>query len=198
MYRLSLEIHLGWHSFWDCFEPAIHLNPCLTGSFLQAQLSDEAARVVAGLPLTNANYQHSISLLKDKYRQTHKLANTHVQALIDLPNPVNILTSLQLFHDTVESHICFLRSLGKTLVEFEMLLIPIMLGKLSVETKKNIARVHECSQWTMQQLQVSLLREIRIFETSQHTGILWSYQHLTSTASFHTATDRKSRYGRKE
>ena len=65
---VSSRDSLGWQSFLDCFEAAIHLNPCLTGvqelSYLRAQLSDEAARVIAGLPLTNSNYQHSISLLK--------------------------------------------------------------------------------------------------------------------------------------
>ena len=109
---------LKWFSFWDCFEAAIHFNPCLTGvqklNYLRAQLSEEAARVIAGLPLTNVNYTHSISLLTDRYGQPHKLIHAHVQALLQLPKPINYLTSIKLFQDTIESHICCLQSLGKS------------------------------------------------------------------------------------
>ena len=154
---------LKWQSFWDCFEAAIHFNPYLTGvqklSYLRAQLSGEAARVIAGLPLTNVNYTHSISLLKDRYGQPHKLIHAHVQALLELPKPINNLTSIKLFHDTIEGHIRCLQSLGKSPDALETLLVPIMLGKLPEETKKNMARTHESSQWTVQQLQTSLLRE---------------------------------------
>ena len=60
---------LKWQSFWNCFEAAIHLNSHLSKvqklSYLQAQLNGKATMVIAGLPLTNANYQHPVSLLKD-------------------------------------------------------------------------------------------------------------------------------------
>ena len=60
---------LFWQSFWDCFEAAVHSNRSLTGvqklSYLCAQLRGDAARVIAGFQLTNANYEHSIALLKE-------------------------------------------------------------------------------------------------------------------------------------
>ena len=88
-----------------------------------------------------------------------------MQALLDIPNPANNLASLQLFHDKVEGHIRCLQSLGQSPEELGTLLVPIILGKLQAETKRNIARMHENSQWTIKQLQVSLLREVQIFET---------------------------------
>lgn len=61
---------LEWQSFWDCFEAAVHSNPCLTGvqklNYLRAQLLGEASKVVAGFPLTNANYEHSVTLLRER------------------------------------------------------------------------------------------------------------------------------------
>ena len=94
---------LQWQSFWDCFEAAVHSNPSLTGvqklNYLRAQLQGEAAKVVAGFPLTNANYEHSVTLLTERFGQPHKLVQVHMQALLDMPNPDNSLTSLQLFHD---------------------------------------------------------------------------------------------------
>ena len=121
---------LDWQPFWDCFEAAIHVNPSLSAvqklSYLRAQLRGEAARTIAGLPLTNMNYGHSISLLKDRYGQSQRIINAHVQALLDLPKPVNKLTSLQLFHDTVASHVRCLQSLGKSPNSLETLLVPMI------------------------------------------------------------------------
>ena len=69
--KLSLPTFSGnpllWQTFWDSFEAAVHGNPNLTGvekfNYLRAQLEGEAARTVGGFPLTNANYEQSISLL---------------------------------------------------------------------------------------------------------------------------------------
>ena len=62
---------LEWQPFWDCFAAAIDSNPSLTGvqklSYLRAQLRGEATRAITGFPLTNLNYQHSVSILKDRY-----------------------------------------------------------------------------------------------------------------------------------
>ena len=64
---------LQWQSLWDCFEAAVHSNTCLTGvqklNYLRAQLQGDAAKVVAGFPLTNANYEHSTF---------HSLVNTTI------------------------------------------------------------------------------------------------------------------------
>jgi len=80
---------LNWQPFWDCFQAAIDTNPTLTGvqklSYLQAQLRGEASRVNADLPLTNTNYQTSVTLLKDHYGQPQHIISAHIQALLDLP-----------------------------------------------------------------------------------------------------------------
>ena len=59
---------LQWQSFWDCFQAAVHHNPSIAGvqklNYLRAQLQGSALHVIAGLPLTNANYEHSVTLLK--------------------------------------------------------------------------------------------------------------------------------------
>ena len=72
-----------------------------------------------------------------------------------------------------------------------LILVPFMLGKLPEEIKKNMARAHESSQWTVQQLQTSLLREIRIFEIGLQTSSLGSQEQLLPTASFYTTAERK-------
>ena len=51
-------------------------------NYLKAQLQGEAARAIAGLPLTEVNYTQSISLLKERFGQPQKLINAHIQALV--------------------------------------------------------------------------------------------------------------------
>jgi len=182
---------LDWQPFWDCFEAAIDTNPTLIGvqklSYLRAQLRGEASRVITGLPLTNTNYQTSVTLLKDRYGQPQRIISAHVQALLDLPRPSNKLTALRLFYDTIETHVRCLQSLGK----LDTLLAPIILTKLPEETKRNMARSHIKTEWTVLELQAALLNEIRIFETGQQTSQLYSQQG-NPTASFYTGLSRKS------
>ena len=98
-----------WQNFWDTFETAINANSTLDGvqifNYLRAQIQGEASRAIAGLPLTSANYDHAIALLKVHFGQPQKIINANMHALVITPKPVNILSSLRLFHDTVESHI---------------------------------------------------------------------------------------------
>ena len=173
---------------------SIDVNPHLSGvqklSYLRAQLECEAARVITGLPLTNNNYQHSVDLLKDRYGQPHKLISAHIQALLDIPKPVNKHASLVSFHDTIKGHIRCLQSLGKSPDSLETLLVPIILGKLPEETKKNMARARDSSEWKVEQLQTALLREICIFEACQQTSNSGIQERL-STASFFTSAGKK-------
>ena len=73
---------LSWQTFWDSFSAAVDLNPTLSGvqkfNYLRAQLQGEAARAVAGFPLTDANYSHSIDIFKERFGQTEKVKNAHM------------------------------------------------------------------------------------------------------------------------
>ena len=126
--------------------------------------------MVAGFPLTDVNYQHSITLLRERFGQPYKLINAHIQALLNLTNVTNTLSSLKLFHDTVENHIRALDSLGKSPESYGSLLTPIILGKLPKEVRKSLARDHNNSEWMLNELRSSILKEIQVLETGIHTS----------------------------
>ena len=94
----------------------------------------------------SANYSHSVALLKDRYGQPQKLITAHMQALLDLPNPSNALSSLQTFHDTIERHMRSLSTLGKSVDSYGDLLVPIILNKLPQKTRKNMVREHDSNE----------------------------------------------------
>ena len=184
---------LEWQSFWDCFDSAVHNNPMLSGvqklNYLRAQLQGGALRIIAGLPLTTPNYNHSVALLKERYGQSHKLIDANMKALIELPSPSNSISSLQMFYDTVATHTRSLTALGKPTSEYGAMLVTSMLNKLPVETRRNLARAHGTDQWTIDELQHAILEEIRILEmgTSNTTK-----SSQLPTASFLTNADRRS------
>ena len=121
--------------------------------------------MVAGFPLTHTSYNQSVTLLKDRFGQPHKLIAAHMQALLHLSKPSNTLASLQLFHDSVEGHVRSLTSLGKPLDSYADMLLSVILEKLPGETRKHLARERTDGEWTFQSLQDAVLKEIRVFES---------------------------------
>ena len=132
---------------------------------MHAQLQGDASRAIAGLPLTDANYDHAIALLTERYGQPHKIVHAHMQALLEISPPNNSLSSLQLFYDTIEAHIRGLAALGKSKDAYGAMAIPIVLGKLPVDVHRNLAQEHGNSEWTIEQLKDTILKEIRVLES---------------------------------
>ena len=138
----------------------------------------------------------SVTLLKDCYAQSQRIISAHIQALLELPKPSNKLTSLRLFFDTIETHVRCLASLGKSPDLLDTLLAPMILTKLPDDTKRNIARNHTATEWTVSELQAAIRNEIRIFETGQHFPPS-SSQPANPTASFNTVLQLRP-YSKKE
>ncbi len=101
--KLALPIFNGnplkWQTFWDSYKAAVHDNKSLCDiqrfNYLKAHLAEEAARSIEGLPLTDTNYAQSVKILEERFGQPHKITNAHMQALLDLPNPSESVTSLR-------------------------------------------------------------------------------------------------------
>lgn len=72
------------------------------------------------------------------------------------------------------------------------LLVPIILGNLPTDTKKNIVRDYENREWTIGDLQGAILKEIHILELDiQSTSTLTGLPPDIPTASFVTTTNRR-------
>ncbi|XP_070550071.1 uncharacterized protein [Ptychodera flava] len=159
---------LTWVSFYDAFRSAVHDNKCLQDiqkfQYLRGLLTDEAAHTIEGLSLTGANYSHALQLLRDRYGQEHKIIDAYMRALWQIQKPNGDLSSLHRFYDTLESYIRGLKSLGKEESSYGELLVPIIMDKLSVNTRKQIARDHGDVPWTLPDLRKALLKEINAIQ----------------------------------
>ena len=105
---------LEWLTFLDSFDVAVNSNPNLEGiqkfNYLSAQLTGDAARVIAGFPLSNTNYIQAVELLKTGFGEPQSIISTHMQALINLPRHTRELSSLRQFYNFMETHVRGLRS----------------------------------------------------------------------------------------
>ena len=72
---------------------------------MRTLLKGEAAKVVTRFPLTDVNYLHSVEIFKDRFGQTQKIVNAHMQSLLNLPTPRNTLTDFRAFYGSIASHI---------------------------------------------------------------------------------------------
>ena len=148
--RLNMPTFSGdpllWEPFWDSFNTAVHSSLLLSAvqklTYLRFQLHGSAAKVISGLSLTSSSYGHSIALLKERFGQPHKLIHAHMQALLELPSPIETLSSPETFYDAVEGHIRSLSSLGKPVASYGDMLVTVILNKLTDKTRKNIIREH--------------------------------------------------------
>ncbi|XP_071136836.1 uncharacterized protein [Mytilus edulis] len=161
---------LEWPSFWDSYESAVHYNPTLTDvQKFKAQLENEAAQTITGFSLTNANYAEAVNVLIERFGQTHKITQAHLQALLDITPPRNELIRLRMFYDKMESLVRGLESLGQTQDSYGNLLVPIIINKLPGEIRKHLAREHGTTNWLLRDLRKSILKEIQIMEAGQVT-----------------------------
>ena len=131
---------LKWQTFWDSFDSAVHSNNVLTNvqklNYLRAHLEGEAARAIAGFPLTSVNYQQSLDLLKDRFGDQQRIINAHMHSLMNLPRASNNITGLRAFHDAIENHVHGLSALGQSTTSYGALLVPMVLGRLPADVRK--------------------------------------------------------------
>lgn len=71
-----------WHEFWDQFETAIHENSELSKTekltHLKSYLVGPAARAIAGLKITESNYDAAIDMLKERFGRKDLIVSVHV------------------------------------------------------------------------------------------------------------------------
>ena len=58
--------------------------------------------MVIGFPLTDVNYEQSVTLLRERFSQPYKLINARMQALLNLANVNEICKKIAREHNNVE------------------------------------------------------------------------------------------------
>jgi len=99
-----------------------------------------------------------------------------MMALLEMPSPTNSLASLRIFYGSVEGHIRGLSLLGKSEHSYGEMLVPILLGKLSSDIRRNLAREHP---YSLAELLAAIFKEIRVLES----GLYDSYSPTSRSSA---------------
>ncbi|CAB4041796.1 Hypothetical predicted protein, partial [Paramuricea clavata] len=160
-----------WNPFWDTFEASIHNNPSLAPidkfNYLKSFMDGAAAESIAGLSFTNANYEEAIVILKSRFGNKQDiLLNLDMDILLNLPsvNSENNLKGLRQLHDTVQSHIRSLKSMGVAPESYGSLLSSMLMSKLPTNLQLVDSRVVKENEWNLDKVLNTLQQELEARE----------------------------------
>lgn len=159
-----------WCSFWDSFEAAIHKNSKLAAidkfNYLNSLLEKTASEAIAGLAITNANYEEAISILETRFGNKQMIINKHMDDLINLA-PVNSnqdLRGLRQFYDLVEVHVRGLKALGVPAESYGSLLSSVLMNKVPQEVRLIVSREVKGGDWELDRLLAVMHEELEARE----------------------------------
>jgi len=140
-----------WSTFWDLFESSIHFHPDLSEieklNYLHTLLDGPASDAISGLKLTAPNYTKAIIILKKRYGNRQQIITKHMDLLMNI-DPHN-LKELRQLHDTVESQVHCLKSLGVSADTYDSLLLSVLMNKFPQEFRLIVSRHVREDEWTL-------------------------------------------------
>ena len=60
---------------------------------------------ITGLKLTNANYEVTVNMLKERFGNKQLMIDLHYMQLMDVSTAINKFSSLRAMYDTIEQHL---------------------------------------------------------------------------------------------
>ena len=159
-----------WQEFWDGFVSSIHSNPKLSPvdkfSYLRGLLGGTARTAIAGLALTEANYEAAIDLLKRRFGKKSTIERAHVNDLLKIQAVFNErdIGGLRRLYDLVEVHHRGLQALGVDAATYQGIVVPAILNKIPETIRLQITRGKNHEEWRMDEMLAELLCELELRE----------------------------------
>ena len=163
-----------WTKFWDSFKASVDANqslsPVLKLEYLKTQCEGAAYQAIAGLELSDSNYEVAIDILKVRFGQRQVILNSHIDALmkINALHGIADVSEVRRFYDTVEIHCRGLQSLGVDPKAYGTVLMNLLLQKLPEEIQliigRKLSELHGDEDWELPKLLEILKVEIEARE----------------------------------
>ena len=136
-------------------------------------LERSAAEAISGLSLGASNYEEAIDILKARFGNKQQIINRHMEILLNLESVTSHyhVRSLRQLHDTVESNVRSLKSLGVSRESYRGLLSSILMNKLSQEFHLVITREMGDDDWQLDQLLDVFKRELEARERAGGSSV---------------------------
>ena len=149
-----------WTTFWDMYESAVHSNSNLSSvqkfTYLRTLLSHSGKDAIAGLILSDANYDEAIKVLKERFGNKEKIIANHMEELVNLDSFVCSSGNLRVLYDKIECHTRELRALGMPEQAYNCLLPLLLMKKLPRELALTISRKIPENEWNLTKIMEEL------------------------------------------
>ena len=160
---------IKFQGFWDTFKTTIHENKSVPAvnkmTYLLGLLEGPAHDAVAGLTLSESNYQVAVSLLQERFGTQEVIIAAHMDALLKLDNVNTVdVMKLRAVYDNVERHVRGLETLGIDNKQYGKLLVPILMSKIPTDLQLIITRKLGKDKWDLEALLKSFKEEIEARE----------------------------------
>ena len=161
-----------WQEFWDGFKSAIHDDDELAKvdkfKYLRSFPQEPAKSVVAGLPLTDADYDAAVELLQKRFARPAVIKGMHIHEMIHLP-PVyseRNIVKLRNLHDQIETHFRGLEALGADKESYSTVVVPWLMQKVPETLRYNMIRFAKKDQleWTVDEFIQAFGAELEVRE----------------------------------
>ena len=165
-----------WTSFWDGFKASIDGHPGLAKveklKYLQGSLTSIAAETIAGLQITNENYDEAVKLLEQRFGNKQIIISQHIESIMELAKitTMNDLRKLRALYDRTEATVRSLTSVGVPVEKYGTILSPIIMSKLPNDLRLIISRKLP-QEWELEGLLQHFGEELNIREKCAFAAI---------------------------
>ena len=161
-----------FRSFWDSFESTVHANTELTKidkfNYLVSLLEGSASRAIAGLPITEENYDAAVDIINKRFGKPQQLISAHMDELLKISScATDKPHQLRYLYDRLNVNIRGLEALGVKSTQYGSLLIPIIMAKLPPEIRVLVARNTTEDVWNIESILSVIQNEIEARELSE-------------------------------
>eukprot|EP00795_Rhopilema_esculentum_P008170 gene8170-biopygen9285 len=184
-----------WQEFWDSYKSAVYENEEISKidkfSYLKHYLEEPAKKVIAGLALTEKNYDVAVDLLEQRFARPTTIKRAHINELLNLDAVFNEkhVKKMRELYDTIETHHRGLKALGVDETSYSNIVVPVLMDKVPEAVRLNMIRGSKNHQeWDMEEMLVAFREELEIRE--QHVSISMALGN--GTVSGRTSSERRS------
>ena len=136
---------------------------------MKTYLDKSALQATEGFSLANENYTVAWQLLDERYGNEQLIITCHMSNLVKLDPVIQAsVKEIRKLHDTIESNVRALISLGINHEHFGPLLVPIILEKLPNTIKLQISRKLGKENWNIEQFLSAINQQITARENFEY------------------------------
>ena len=138
-------------------------------NYLVSLMEGAASRAIAGLPITDENYNVAVDIINKRFGKPEELISAHMDELLKISTcSTDKPCQLRYLYDNLNVNIRGLEALGVRSTQYGRLLIPIIMAKLPPEIRVHVALNTTEDVWDVESILSVIQNEIEQRDDQNH------------------------------